>query len=99
DPERDAALLGEVSAPRVVFGHYHLQFRRRHSDAIELVGPGSVGLPLDGDRRAAYATIAPDGTLELHRVMYDHRVTLAALAKLDTEWSHGVAGWVQDARM
>jgi predicted phosphodiesterase len=99
DPERDGALLGDVQVPRVVFGHYHLQFRRMHGDAIELVGPGSVGLPWDGDRRSAYATIDGDGTLELHRVMYDHRVTLAALAKIDSEWSHWIAGSVQSARL
>jgi predicted phosphodiesterase len=98
DPERDAALLGDVDAPRVVFGHYHLQFRRAHSDALELVGPGSVGLPADGDRRAAYATIAGDGTVELHRVIYDHRITLAAFTKIGSEWADWVAGILQNAR-
>ncbi len=94
----DAELLRDVDAPRVVFGHYHLQFRRPHDDAIELIAPGSVGLPLDGDRRAAYATIADDGEITLHRVMYDHRVTLAALNKIDNEWADSTAGWVQNAR-
>ncbi len=95
----DAELLRDVDARRVVFGHYHLQFRRAHGDALELVGPGSIGLPLDGDRRCAYATIADDGAIELHRVMYDHRVTLAALAKIDAEWAQDMSGWVQNARM
>ncbi len=39
---------------------------------VELVNPGCVGLPLDGDHRAAYALVADDGTLELRRVGYDH---------------------------
>jgi predicted phosphodiesterase len=31
----------------VIFGHTHVQFARS-VDGIELVNPGSVGLPLDG---------------------------------------------------
>jgi len=98
DPDLDAELLGDVQAPRVVFGHTHLQFSRRHDATTELVNPGSVGLPLDGDRRAAYATIAEDGTLDLHRVIYDHRITLAALRDIGGEWADFVAGWLQNAR-
>ncbi len=98
DPGLDAELLGDVRAPRVVFGHTHLQFQRRHDDTTELVNPGSVGLPADGDRRSGYATIADDGTLELHRVIYDYRVTIAGLRNLGSEWADWVAGIVQDAR-
>src|SRR5687768_9117048 len=50
-------LLSGAKGPRVVFGHTHVQFTRTRPDGVELVNPGSVGLPLDGDPRAAYALI------------------------------------------
>jgi predicted phosphodiesterase len=93
----EAALLLGTSAPRVVVGHTHLQFRREIA-GTELVNPGSVGLPFDGDRRAAYALIAPDGDLELRRVDYDVDVTLAALRGLDTLWGRTAARWIERAR-
>jgi diadenosine tetraphosphatase ApaH/serine/threonine PP2A family protein phosphatase len=64
-------LLAGVSERRVVFGHTHLQFRRYGAAAIELVNPGSVGMPFDGDVRAAYALVADDGSIEFRRVTYD----------------------------
>jgi predicted phosphodiesterase len=75
-------LLDGTTHARLLFGHTHVQFRRPAATTgqIELVNPGSVGLPLDGDQRAAYALIDPDdGRLELRRVRYD---TAAAIAHL-----------------
>jgi diadenosine tetraphosphatase ApaH/serine/threonine PP2A family protein phosphatase len=69
--ETDAERLMGVEARRVVFGHTHLQFTRVGPGGIELVNPGSVGIPLDGDRRAAYAIVDDDGRVELRRVEYD----------------------------
>jgi putative phosphoesterase len=69
--ESDAERLMGVEAKRVVFGHTHLQFTREGPRGIELVNPGSVGIPLDGDRRAAYAIVNDDESVELHRVEYD----------------------------
>ena len=44
-----------------MFGHTHLPFRRiSTTSGIELVNPGSVGMPFDGDTRAAYALIHHD---------------------------------------
>jgi diadenosine tetraphosphatase ApaH/serine/threonine PP2A family protein phosphatase len=68
--EADAQLLADEDPDVIVFGHTHLQFRRpsgRHT----LVNPGSVGLPFDGDRRAAYALWRGGGDFELRRVDYD----------------------------
>jgi len=68
--ERDASLLVDDDPNVIVFGHTHLQFRRpfgRHT----LVNPGSVGLPFDGDRRAAYALWRGGDDFELRRVDYD----------------------------
>jgi diadenosine tetraphosphatase ApaH/serine/threonine PP2A family protein phosphatase len=46
---------------------------------IELVNPGSVGMPFDGDHRAAYALVADDGTVEHRRVAYDHEASARAV--------------------
>lgn len=83
----DAELLAGVEAQRVVFGHTHLQFRRTTEDGVELLNPGSVGLPFDGDQRAAYALIAPDGTIEMRRVAYDVEHAVAALRERGDWWA------------
>jgi diadenosine tetraphosphatase ApaH/serine/threonine PP2A family protein phosphatase len=75
----DDELLAGVPERRVVFGHTHLQFRRRRDDGVELVNPGSVGMPFDGDPRAAYALVHPDGSIEHRRVGYDHEAAAAAM--------------------
>lgn len=75
----EAELLEGVGQARVVFGHTHLQFRRQGAGGIELVNPGSVGMPADGDHRAAYALVHPDGPVELRRVGYDHAASAAAV--------------------
>jgi diadenosine tetraphosphatase ApaH/serine/threonine PP2A family protein phosphatase len=64
-------LLTGVTQRRLVFGHTHLPFRRLAA-GVELVNPGSVGMPFDGDHRAAYALVRPDGSVEHRRVAYDH---------------------------
>jgi putative phosphoesterase len=69
--DSDVERLMGVEASRVVFGHTHLQFMREGPGGIELVNPGSVGIPLDGDRRAAYAIVRDDDSVELRRVEYD----------------------------
>jgi putative phosphoesterase len=69
--DSDVERLMGVEASRVVFGHTHLQFTREGPGGIELVNPGSVGIPLDGDRRAAYAIVNDDDSIELRRVEYD----------------------------
>jgi diadenosine tetraphosphatase ApaH/serine/threonine PP2A family protein phosphatase len=71
--DSDVERLMGVEARRVVFGHTHLQFRREGPGGIDLLNPGSVGIPLDGDRRAAYALVHDDDRIELRRVEYDWR--------------------------
>lgn len=97
DDERDHALLGGAP-PRVVFGHSHLQFARRAEAGTELINPGSVGLPFDGDRRAAYGVLHGDGELELRRVDYDVDATLRALAAIGTPWTAAMADTLRRAR-
>jgi predicted phosphodiesterase len=68
--EGDARLLADDDPDVIVFGHTHIQFQRP-SGARRLVNPGSVGLPFDGDRRAAYALRGDAGEFDLRRVDYD----------------------------
>ncbi len=88
-PEDDE-LLGGVDVSRLIFGHTHLPFVRRRADQIELVNPGSVGMPFDGDPRAAYAVISDDGRLEHRRVSYDHLASAAAVRE-----RFGPAPWTE----
>jgi putative phosphoesterase len=74
----DTELLEGVEARRVVFGHTHVQFQRSGSGGIELLNPGSVGMPWDGDHRAAYAVVDGD-RLEHRRVEYDWQASAAAV--------------------
>jgi diadenosine tetraphosphatase ApaH/serine/threonine PP2A family protein phosphatase len=67
----DERLLNGVRDATVVFGHSHLQFRRKGPNATRLINPGSAGMPLDGDARAAYALRHDDGEFEFRRVEYD----------------------------
>ena len=55
----------------LVLGHTHEQFVRT-VDGTTIVNPGSVGLPKDGDAKAAYAVIE-DGEVTLRRTAYDIR--------------------------
>jgi predicted phosphodiesterase len=68
--DTDRRLLEGVDDQTVVFGHTHLQFKRESASTL-LVNPGSVGMPFDGDRRAAYAIWRDGGEIELRRVKYD----------------------------
>lgn len=75
----EPGLLDGVRERRLIAGHTHLPLRRTTDRGLELVNPGSVGMPFDGDPRAAYALIAPDGTVEHRRVAYDHGAAAAAI--------------------
>ena len=72
-------LMGDVADGRLVFGHTHLPFARLGPHGVELINPGSVGMPFDGDPRAAYAVIRDGGDVEHRRVAYDHRASAGAI--------------------
>ena len=67
----DERMLNGVRDRTVVFGHSHLQFRRPGPNGTTLLNPGSAGMPLDGDARAAYALRGDDGEFVFRRVEYD----------------------------
>jgi len=100
----EAELLADVTEPRLVFGHTHLAFRRRATTPsggeVELVNPGSVGMPFDGDPRAAYALLADDGgDLEHRRVAYDHAGAAAAVReRFGGDWAETVARRIESGR-
>ena len=68
---------------------------------VELVNPGSVGIPLDGDHRAAYALVDDDGNVEFRRVGYDWQASADALRERygDPEWVGIVTGRIERARL
>jgi diadenosine tetraphosphatase ApaH/serine/threonine PP2A family protein phosphatase len=78
----DEDLMGDVTSGRLVFGHTHLPFARSGPRGVELVNPGSVGMPFDGDPRAAYAVVADDGAIDHRRVAYDHQASADAIREL-----------------
>jgi diadenosine tetraphosphatase ApaH/serine/threonine PP2A family protein phosphatase len=105
EPADDEDELLAAAAPgtrRLVFGHTHLQFMRaaRGWPDVELVNPGSVGLPFDGDVRAAWAVVHDDGAVELRRVAYDHERAAAGVVERfgGAEWAHGTAARIMAAR-
>jgi diadenosine tetraphosphatase ApaH/serine/threonine PP2A family protein phosphatase len=69
-------LLAGEDDRTIVFGHSHQQFRRAGPGNTDLVNPGSVGMPLDGDTRAAWATW--DGDFEFRRTEFDVERAAAA---------------------
>lgn len=92
----EAELLAGVKEPRLVFGHTHLQFRRRAESGVELVNPGSVGMPFDADPRAAYALVSGDGSVDLRRVEYDHQASADAVRAMG-EWAEPFARRIERA--
>jgi predicted phosphodiesterase len=93
-------LLEGVEERRLVFGHTHLPFRRiAKGRGIELVNPGSVGMPFDGDTRAAYAVVHDDGRFEHRRVEYDSPQAVASLVRerFGEGWTDTVARRIERA--
>jgi diadenosine tetraphosphatase ApaH/serine/threonine PP2A family protein phosphatase len=78
----DERMLAGVRDTTVVFGHSHLQFRRPGPDGTTLLNPGSAGMPLDGDVRAAYAVRHDNGEFEFRRVEYDNERAAQAWDKM-----------------
>ncbi len=93
-------LLAGVRQRRLVFGHTHKPFRRIARQGVELINPGSVGMPFDGDPRAAYALLGPDGEVHHRRVTYDHAAAAALLRTEHAEarWAAIVAEGIEHAR-
>ena len=92
DPQpEDEHRLGGVHDKTVVFGHSHVQFRRPGPNETRLLNPGSVGMPLDGDVRAAWAVRNDDGEFEFRRTEYDVERAAAAWRALGGDFGNFAA--------
>ncbi len=93
DVDTWAERLQSVDADIVCVGHTHLPFHRQLGDK-QLLNPGSVGQPRDGDCRASYA-IVEDGVVHLRRVEYDINATLDQMQAVGVEpWAIDLTGEV-----
>ena len=77
DAEAWRERLGDIDADFVCVGHTHIPFHLT-LDRCQVLNPGSVGQPRDGDPRAAYAIIE-NGRVALKRVEYDIEAAVAQL--------------------
>jgi diadenosine tetraphosphatase ApaH/serine/threonine PP2A family protein phosphatase len=80
----DSILVGHFEEPFVFVGHPNLLFLAYMHNPLKvewmdtvIINPGSVGKPLDGDPRAAYA-VWEDGAVSLRRAEYDVEETVHA---------------------
>ena len=92
--EAEERLLVGVGDKTVVFGHSHQQFRRSGPNGTHLLNPGSVGMPLDGDVRAAWAVRLGDGEFEFRRTEYDVERAVAGWRSLEGGFSEVAAARV-----
>jgi diadenosine tetraphosphatase ApaH/serine/threonine PP2A family protein phosphatase len=99
--EDEPELLEGVTERTLVFGHTHLPFRRIAQNGVELVNPGSVGMPLDGDTRAAYALLHDAAEIEHRRVEYDAAASAAKLRErfAPAPFADTIAARIESARM
>jgi len=91
--EDEARLLAGVRDRLIVFGHSHQQFRRPGPEGTELLNPGSVGMPLDGDSRAAWATF--DGDFAFRRTEYDTKKAADAYRAMGEGFGEMAAGRIE----
>ena len=88
-------MLLDVPDRTVVFGHSHQQFRRPGPNGTELLNPGSVGMPLDGDVRAAWAVRLDDRSFEFRRTEYDVERAVAGWRSLPGPFAELAAARVE----
>lgn len=90
----------QVDARLILFGHTHRPMDRPVG-SVRLVNSGSVGIPLDGDPRPAYALLDfenGDCTVTVHRVAYDRDQVLAELERLDHPGLPWIGRMIREAR-
>jgi predicted phosphodiesterase len=87
-PGEERLLAGEANRT-ILFGHSHQQFQRPGPNDTLLVNPGSVGMPLDGDPRAAWALYA-NGQMLPRRTDYDVERAAAQMRSYG-DWAEPIA--------
>ena len=92
-----SAWLDSVTESTVVCAHSHIALERRVG-RWQLFNPGSVGVPLDGERSASYMIIegAEDGwqLLAHRRINYDMQPIFAAFARMEFAERGGNVAWL-----
>ena len=91
-PEDERMLAGEVRRT-ILFGHSHRQFRRPGPNETLLINPGSVGAPLDGDPRAAWA-VYEHGEIRFRRTEYDVERAAARMRSYG-DWAEPIVHRIQ----
>ena len=94
-PGEERMLAGEADRT-ILFGHSHQQFERSGPNGTFLVNPGSVGAPLDGDPRAAWA-LYDDGELRMQRTAYDVERAAAQMRSYG-EWAEPIVRRIERGR-
>jgi predicted phosphodiesterase len=93
----------DLDARLTLYGHTHRPMDRvvdGGGDCCRIVNDGSVGLPLDGDPRPAYALLDFEGgecVVTIHRVDYDRQAVITELERLQHPARRWVGGIVQKA--
>lgn len=77
--EEMTALYSNIQADILITGHTHIPYVKKIGYR-QLINPGSVGEPRDGDLRAGYAVFDTDTSqVMLHRLAYDTSETIRIL--------------------
>jgi putative phosphoesterase len=98
--DRMEAFFSGLDAQLVLYGHTHRPVDRTVED-IRVINDGSVGLPLDGDPRPAYALLDFEGDrcdVTINRVTYDRQAVIAELERIQHPGRGWVGGILQEAR-
>jgi putative phosphoesterase len=90
-----ASAYGPLGRPVVVYGHIHRPYIRTISGVV-VANSGSVGLPHDGDRRAAYLLL-DDSEPSIRRVEYQVDRELKLLAACRRPHADWIARILQSA--
>jgi diadenosine tetraphosphatase ApaH/serine/threonine PP2A family protein phosphatase len=93
--EDEARMLAGVHDRIVVFGHSHQQFTRPGPDGTTLLNPGSVGMPLDGDVRAAWAVSERPGEFRFQRTEYDVERAAEGYRSMGGDFGEFAAGRIE----
>ncbi len=92
--------LAGLDARLLLYGHTHRPVDRT-VNSVRLVNAGSVGLPLDGDPRPAYALLDFEGgqcTVTIRRVEYDVETVVTALERVEHPSREWLARMLREAR-
>lgn len=91
--------VSQIGARLVLYGHTH-RVMDRPVAGVRLVNGGSVGIPLDGDPRPAYALLDFEGgdcKITACRVDYDRAQVLAEMERLEHPGLAWIGRMIQEA--